>query len=243
MRYSVGFHLAQAGETGTPAKRNFFSTRSGASHQASATFWEEGYWFAMVAPLGSRWNRGQGVGAVAFLRPCPWNRIAPSLLSVEASPGEPVMSDAPADADGPREELRQRFLGHCAAAFDLMFRPEYQDQLITFDQREERAFELGRDLTCWLLQQHANADAQACPDGQLPPACPKCGRPGRRLTEPDQPLPKRPITTRAGEVTLSRQRWRCTTCRVVFFPPGPEVATGDGGLQPRRAPPDRAPGR
>jgi hypothetical protein len=115
--------------------------------------------------------------------------------------------------------------------------------LVTFDQREERAFELGRDLTTWLLQQHADADAQACPDGQPPPACPKCGRPGRRLTEPDLPLPKRQVTTQAGEVTLSRQKWRCTACRVVFFPPGPEAAAGDGGLQPRRAAPGRAPGR
>jgi hypothetical protein len=36
----------------------------------------------------------------------------------------------------------------------------------------------------------------------------------------------------AGEVTLSREQWRCTTCRVVFFPPGSEVAAGYRGLQP-----------
>jgi hypothetical protein len=153
------------------------------------------------------------------------------------------MNDAPADADARRAELRQRFLGHCAAAFDLMFRPEYQDQLATFDQREERAVELGRDLTAWLLQQHANADPLARPDGQPPPTCPKCGRAGQRLGEPGQPLPQRQVTTQAGEVTLSRERWRCTACRVVFFPPGPEAPAGDGGLQPRRPAPDGAPGR
>ena len=140
------------------------------------------------------------------------------------------MNDASPDAASRREELRQRFLGHCGAAFDLMFRPEYQDQLVTFDQREERAVDLGRDLITWLLQQHVNADAQAHPDGQPPPVCPKCGRPGRRLTEPDQPLPQRQVTTQAGEVTLDREQWRCTTCRVVFFPLGPEAAVGHGGL-------------
>ena len=62
------------------------------------------------------------------------------------------------------------------------------------------------------------------------PVCPKCGRPGRRLTEPDQPLPQRQVTTQAGEVTLNREQWRCTTCRVVFFPLGPEAAVGHGGL-------------
>jgi len=153
------------------------------------------------------------------------------------------MNDAQADAAAHREELRQRFLSHCGAAFDLMFHPEYQDQLVTFDQREERAVELGRDLIAWLLQQHANADAQARPDGQPPPACPKCGRPGCRLSEPDQPLPQRQVTTQAGQVTLNRERWRCTTCRVVFFPLGPETAVGHGGLQPGRVAPARASGR
>jgi hypothetical protein len=31
-------------------------------------------------------------------------------------------------------------------------------------------------------------------------------------------------------VTLNRERWRCTTCRVVFFPLGPEAAPGHRGL-------------
>jgi hypothetical protein len=142
------------------------------------------------------------------------------------------MNEAPADVAARREALRQRFLGHCGAAFDLMFHPEYQDQLVTFDQREERAVELGRDLITWLLQQHANAGAQARPGGQPPPACPKCGRPGGRLTEPDQPLPQRQVATQAGQVASNRGRWRCTTCRVVFSPPGQELRLGTEGPSP-----------
>ena len=129
------------------------------------------------------------------------------------------MNDAQASPDPRREELRQRWLSHAAAAFDLMFRPDYQDQLVTFDQREERAWELGRDLTAWLLQQHVNADPQARPEGP-PPTCPKCGRPGHRVTDAGEPLSPRQLTTRSGEVTLQREKWRCTTCRVVFFPLG-----------------------
>jgi hypothetical protein len=131
-----------------------------------------------------------------------------------------------------REELRERFLGHAAAAFDLMFDAQYQDQLVTFEQREDRAGELGRDLITWLLQQHANADPAARPDATQAPTCPKCHRVACRVTTDDQPLQKRPVTTLYGEVTLHRQKWRCTTCRVVFFPPGRASAVGDGGIQP-----------
>ena len=144
------------------------------------------------------------------------------------------MNDAQPVPDPRREELRRRFLAHAGAAFDLMFRPEYQDQLASFDQREQRADELGRDLSAWLLQQHANTDPRARPDPQQPPTCPKCGRPGHPVTQPDDPLPQRRVTTLTGEVTLQREQWRCTTCRVVFFPLGPGAGPGHRGLPPRR---------
>jgi hypothetical protein len=142
------------------------------------------------------------------------------------------MNDAPAAPTPSAEERRRRFLAHAAAAYDLMFAPAYQDQLVTFDQREERACELGRDLTAWLLQQHANADpvAQPAPEAVPPPSCPKCGRPGRWVTGPDEPPPARRLTTRTGAVTLHRHQARCTACRVVFFPPGPEAPARDGGV-------------
>jgi rubredoxin len=77
-------------------------------------------------------------------------------------------------------------------------------------------------------------DPQARPAEHQHILCPKCGRPGRRVTGPGEPLPQRRLTTLAGAVTLSREKWRCTTCRVVFFPPGPDVAARDRGLQPGR---------
>lgn len=137
------------------------------------------------------------------------------------------MSDSTPSAARQEDPRRQQFLAFAAAAFDLMFAPAYQDQLVTFDQREQRADDLGRDLVGWLLQQHVNADPQARPaDEQPAPLCPKCGRPGQRHNPPDQPLSPRPLTTLNGEVTLQRERFRCTTCRVVFFPPGPETPPG-----------------
>ena len=151
------------------------------------------------------------------------------------------MNDAPAFPDPTPEERRRRFLAHAAAAYDLMFAPTYQDQLVTFDQREERACELGRDLAAWLLQQHANADPT--PEAVPPPGCPRCGRPGRWVTEPDQPPAARRLTTRTGVVTVHRRKARCTACRVVFFPPGPEAPARDGGVQPGRPAPDGPSGR
>src|SRR3954447_26168406 len=67
------------------------------------------------------------------------------------------MNDAQPQPAGTRDELRCRWLSHAAAAFDLMFHPDHQADLVTFDRRESRALDLGRDLTTWLIQQHANA--------------------------------------------------------------------------------------
>jgi hypothetical protein len=129
------------------------------------------------------------------------------------------MNDTP---PSDRAELRRRFLAEAATAFDLMFDASLGGDLVTFDQREQRALELGQQLVIALLQQHANHDPAADPgsDAVAPPGCPRCQRPGRRVTPPGEPLPARLVTTCAGEVILRRARYRCTTCRVVFFPPG-----------------------
>ena len=119
-----------------------------------------------------------------------------------------------------RDELRRRFLAEAATAFDLMFSQAPDDDLITFAQREQRAHDLGQQLAVALLQQHANADPCADPAADRPPPCPRCQRPGRRVTGPGQPLPPRRLTVADGEVALRRARYRCTACRAVFFPPG-----------------------
>ncbi len=119
-----------------------------------------------------------------------------------------------------RKQLRRRFLAEAATAFDLMFAPAPDDDLITFAQREQRAHELGQQLSIALLQQHANADSHADPHVDQPPPCPHCRRPGQRLCGPDEPLPARRLTVTDGEVVLRRARYRCTVCRAVFFPPG-----------------------
>jgi hypothetical protein len=118
-----------------------------------------------------------------------------------------------------RDQLRQQFLQQASQAFDLMFAPD--DDLVTFDQREQRADDLAKTLALQLLQGHANTDPAADPPLEQDVPCPRCRRPARRLDLPDDPLPDRAVTLASGQdVVLRRARFRCPTCRVVFFPPG-----------------------
>jgi|RhiMetdeSRZDD1v2_1073273.scaffolds.fasta_scaffold1686700_2 hypothetical protein len=130
-------------------------------------------------------------------------------------------------------ELRRQWLAYAGAAFDLMFHPEHQPDLTSFDQREARACESVDDLKAWLLQQHLDADPDACPPVPAQPQqthpvnCPRCGKPARRVERPDKPpLLRRSLASLAGEVTLKRAEWRCATCRVAFFPSGPQTRAG-----------------
>lgn len=121
-----------------------------------------------------------------------------------------------------RESLRRQFLAHAGAAFDLLFHPDHQADLVTFEQRELRTVELMRDLGAWALQRQANSDPAAEPAGDQPVCCPRCGKPAGRVVRPrGAALPGRSLVTLTGEVRLDREQFRCTACRVVFFPPRP----------------------
>jgi hypothetical protein len=118
-----------------------------------------------------------------------------------------------------REQLRQQFLHQAAQAFDLMFADG--EDLVTFDQRERRADDLGQTLALQLLQGHAATDPAADPSPDQVVVCPHCQRPAQRQDDPDQLLPDRALTIASGQrVLLRRARFRCPACRVVFFPPG-----------------------
>jgi transposase len=62
------------------------------------------------------------------------------------------------------------------------------------------------------------------------PCCPKCNRPARRVGKPGDPLHRRVLETRAGPIELVREKWRCTACRVVFFPPRRSVGADSRGI-------------
>lgn len=129
-----------------------------------------------------------------------------------------------------RAELRERFLKKAAAAFERMFGKANQDQLVTFTQREDLACLLGEEMAASLLEEHAAKDVQARPTPDRA-CCPRCQKPGKRVIQGKEKLEERPLTTRAGQITLRREKWRCSKCRIVFFSAGPQAGVGDGGLQ------------
>ena len=140
------------------------------------------------------------------------------------------MNEHPHTDDTTREQFRQQWLQQAGAAFDLYFDGEQNPPLVTFSQREGRACSLTRELAAWLLEQDLADDPAVRPDDSQPNACPRCSRPARRHSPPEEPLPRRQLTCAAGEVTLCREQWYCKTCRVSFFPSGPQTGVGDGGL-------------
>lgn len=140
------------------------------------------------------------------------------------------MNEHPRTTDSLREQRRRQWLQQAGAAFDLYFDGGAPPPPVTFAQREGRACALTRELAAWLLEQDLADDPAVRPEDTQPVPCPKCGRPTRRQTPAGEPLPRRQLTSDAGEVTLCREQWHCQTCRVSFFPSGPQTGVGDGGL-------------
>mgnify|MGYP001606503446 CR=1 FL=1 len=140
------------------------------------------------------------------------------------------------------KQSRDDFLAEAARAFDTMFDPGKQDQLITLTQREQLAVALGKLLSARMLGQHVTQDAAATPSRTGAAACcPKCKQPGAAIKSTDPP--QRQVTTLAGELEMSREQYRCEKCRIVFFPLGPQIGLEHGRLQSAGAEKDRSAGR
>jgi hypothetical protein len=130
-----------------------------------------------------------------------------------------------------REALRERWLQRAGKAFERMFGEANQDQLVTFTQREDMACALAKELAAFLVEEHLAADAQVRPSEKRPPDCPKCKQPGQRLRLAGAELEERPLTSKAGEIKLRREKWRCQKCRILFFSVRPQAEAGDGEIQ------------
>ena len=118
-----------------------------------------------------------------------------------------------------REQMRRAFQQRAGEAFDAMFDEDQQEQLITLTQREDRILEKGAELQAWLMEQHLSTDPLGEPAAAEAIRCPKCRRLGVREPNETEPVP-RSVTTRAGEQQFQRGRYRCPSCRTVFFPLG-----------------------
>ena len=98
----------------------------------------------------------------------------------------------------PEDRGRVEFLRRAAEAYDRM-RREDQEQMITFEQMEERALEVGEKLERWLLEQKLAAAAERQPGQQA--CCPQCHQPLQR-----KPPEERRVLARAGGDLRARAR-------------------------------------
>lgn len=111
---------------------------------------------------------------------------------------------------------RAEFLSRASKAFDRMFGADGQNGLVTFSAREDRACEVGDELTRWLMAEHIALD----PTGRasVEAVCPMCGGPARYESAPQAELELREFQTRRGKVEYRRAAARCPRCRKIFFP-------------------------
>jgi hypothetical protein len=116
------------------------------------------------------------------------------------------------------KDRRQEFLEEAGQAFDQMLGNDGQNGLVTFEERENRACELGDALTRRLLEEHLAADELADPCHEVD--CPICGRPVPCESPEEVELEKRTVQTRRGPAGYERAGRLCKPCRRVFFPRG-----------------------
>ena len=117
------------------------------------------------------------------------------------------------------ESGKAEFLKQAAKAFDRMM-SEDQEQMITFDQMEDRALEVGSKLERFLM--HRRLSEAANRRNKSAACCSQCGKPLSMVPT----LKVRGIRGRTGAISFQRQEGYCPSCRKAFFPSGPGLATG-----------------
>jgi hypothetical protein len=128
-----------------------------------------------------------------------------------------------------REALRQEFERKTRKAFDQMFDPDRQADMVTFTERETRAMDLGNRLSRWLVQQHLGNDEKAVRTEGEKMCCPECGKP-TNSSDSEGALERREIQSRAGPVEFERAKSLCRRCRRRFFPSGSGTPVGHGRI-------------
>lgn len=139
--------------------------------------------------------------------------------------------------DGKQKDARyERWLVRATSAYERMFSGKSQEELVTLTEREDMAIALSKELAAFLLEEHVAADPVKAPAEACATCCPKCGQPGtaapQKVGKGKASLPKRRVTTRAGDIDIQRERWKCTRCRIVFFSARRSLEVGHGRVQP-----------
>jgi hypothetical protein len=132
--------------------------------------------------------------------------------------------------DGKRGTLHDRWNKRAEAAYQRMFEGKSQEELVTLTQREDMAVLIAKELAAFLLEEHVALDSAARPADASSTCCPKCGGAGTRAVEEGEDLQERAVTTRAGDIPVRRERWRCAKCRIIFFSARRSAEIRNGGL-------------
>lgn len=114
------------------------------------------------------------------------------------------------------EEKRAEFHRQAEQAFQRMFGADGQNGLVTFAEREERACEVGDELSRWLMAEHLALDPAG--GSSVEAVCPLCGGPARYESAAQAAGELREFQTRRGKVEYRRVAARCPRCRKIFFP-------------------------
>ncbi len=117
--------------------------------------------------------------------------------------------------DGEALSRRERWKLRTDAAYERMCAGKTEDELVTLEQREEAAMIIAKEMAAFLLEENIARDAVAAAPSSA--CCPRCGGAGTPTVQAKEPMPQRTVTTRAGDIKLRRQRWRCGKCRIIFF--------------------------
>lgn len=135
--------------------------------------------------------------------------------------------------DGKQKDARyERWLARTAAAYERMFGGKSQEELVTLTEREDMAVCLGKEMAAFLLEEHVAADPAKAPAEASTTCCPKCGQPGEPSPQKagKRDLPERTVRTRAGDIDIQRERWKCGRCRIVFFSARRSLEVGHGRI-------------
>lgn len=128
----------------------------------------------------------------------------------------------------------ERWLTRAATAYQHMFDDKRQAELVTLTEREDMAVALGKELAAFLLEEHVAADPAKSPAEASTACCPKCGQPGKpalqKARKGEDRLSARSVRTRAGDIGIRRERWKCMRCRIVFFSARRSSEVGHGRL-------------
>ena len=132
------------------------------------------------------------------------------------------------------DTLRARWQERTKTAFARMYGGKSEDELVTLTQREDMAVAIGKELAAFLLEEHVAADPATTPAEASTACCPKCGQPGapapQEAAKRKEDLPERTVTTRAGDISIHRERWQCAGCRIIFFSVRRSSEVGHGRL-------------